>query len=104
MSAIPPNIISSIGVPAAQREQARSAESARQAGFESSRKLTGSPDALVELEIEATDSDTQVHTDSGGSGSQGRYDGTPEDNEVHSPEESQINVDASGRPHIDLSA
>ena len=102
MSAIPPNIISAIGVPAAQREQARSIESTRQAGFETSRKLTGSPDALVELEVEATDADTQVHADSGGASSQGRYDAKPDGTDEDTNESNGISIDESGRTHIDL--
>jgi hypothetical protein len=103
VSAIPPNLISAIASPAAQRDQARHIDAARQASFETSRKLTGSPDALVEVEIEATDANTQVHADSGGLGSQGRYDSKPEEADESSDDEAAITVDEQGRPHIDVS-
>jgi hypothetical protein len=73
MSAIPPAIISSaIQSDPMQRQQVadRGTEEARAAGV--SRELTA-PDKAVELEIEATDADTRVHTDAGGQGSYGRH-------------------------------
>ena len=105
MSAIPPTIISAIASPTAQRDQSRHIDATRQASFETSRKLTGSPDALVEVEIEATDADTQVHADSGGLGSQGRYDEKPEEEtQPEAEDKAGISVDPQGHTHIDLSA
>jgi hypothetical protein len=103
MSAIPPNIISAIATPSAQRDQSRHIDAARQAGFEISRKLTGSPDALVEVEIEATDADTQIHSESGGTGSQGRQDSKPEESPSQVEDDEAITVDEEGRTHIDVS-
>ena len=100
---IPPNIISAIATPAAQRDQSRHIDAARQAGFEISRKLTGGPDALVEVEIEATDADTQIHADSGGLGSQGRHDSKPDEGEAPTAEDGGISVDADGTVHVDFS-
>jgi hypothetical protein len=109
VSAIPPNAIASVlqsGV--TQRDAAKDIDTAKQASHETSRRLTGGPDALVELEIEATDADTQVHTDAGGLGSQGRHDAPPDDEEsaddADADSQAGVVVDEQGRPHIDLSA
>lgn len=102
MSAIPPNIIGSVlQSGAAQREQAKEIDTARTAQTEAARKAAAGPDAFVE--IEATDGDTQVHTDSGGLGSQGRQDSKPEE---PAPEDESVvqNDNDTDTPHIDLSA
>jgi hypothetical protein len=104
MSAIPPSVIGSvIGSPAAQTEQTRPVDAARNVQADAARALTGG--ATDVLEIEATDADTQVHTDSGGAGSQGRYD-TPPEEEAQPPMEGQagISVDEKGVPHLNISA
>jgi hypothetical protein len=102
MSAIPPSVISSaLQSTAAQREQAKEIDTARTAVSEAARKAAAGPDAFVE--IEATDGDTQVHTDSGGMGSQGRQDSKP-DEQPPIDEAAEITVDETGTPHIDLSA
>ncbi|MEK6642380.1 MAG: hypothetical protein AABZ08_00600 [Planctomycetota bacterium] len=102
MSAIPPNVIvSALQSTAAQREQAKEIDTARTAVSEAARKAAAGPDAFVE--IEATDGDTQVHTDSGGMGSQGRQDSKP-DVQVPIDESADPSEDDSGSLHIDLSA
>lgn len=104
MSAIPPSAIGSIlQSPAAQGEQARQIDAEKNAQADRAQATTAGPDAVVE--IEATDADTKVHTDSGGGGSQGRHDAPPEEEEAgkQAPPDG-ITVDEDGRPHLDLSA
>lgn len=105
MSAIPPNPIASVlQSGAAQSEAARDADAAKNADERRVRQTGAGPDAI--LEIEGTDTeDTQVHTDSGGLGSQGRYDAPPEEEEPVADESGEgITTDEHGRPRIDLSA
>lgn len=63
-------------------QTARSAEETRRADV--SRELSGIPDA-VDVEIEATDADTRVHSDAGGQGGSGRT--LSEDVPAESPDE-----------------
>jgi hypothetical protein len=100
MSAIPPGIVGSILQSGdAQRAAARTADAAKSGDAEAARRLNAGPDAFID--IEATDTDTNVHTDSGGLGSQGRQDSPPEDqSEV---DEADV-VAADAGDHIDLSA
>ena len=103
MSSIPSNpIASALQADVAQREQSRDIDAARTAQAEAARRATASPDAFVE--IEAADADSQVHTDSGGLGSQGRYDARPDEEQKTDGDESGVTTDESGNPHIDLSA
>jgi len=103
MSSIPSNPIASVlQTDAAQREQSRDINAARTAQAEAARRATASPDAFVE--IEAADADSQVHTDSGGHGSQGRFDAPPGEEQPKEGDPSGITTDETGRPHIDLSA
>lgn len=104
MSAIPPAPIASVLQSGpAQAEQTRETDAARNATADRSHKLAVGPDAI--LEVESTDSDTQVHTDSGGMGSQGRQDSPPEEEPAALAEDADgITVDASGHRHVDLSA
>ncbi len=104
MSAIPPTIISSVlQSDPAQRQQVadRGNEEARAAGV--SRELTA-PDKAVEVEIEATDADTQVHTDAGGQGSYGRE--YAEEEAGHGPHGSKPGPDEDAALHgrIDITA
>jgi hypothetical protein len=104
MSAIPPSSVGSVlQSPAAQAEHARQIDADKNAQTERARATAAGPDAFIE--IEATDADTKVHTESGGAGSQGRYDAPPEEEETtqQSPADGII-VDQDGRPHLDLSA
>jgi hypothetical protein len=103
MSAIPPSPIASILQSGpAQTEQTRETDAARNATADRSRQVGAGPDAI--LEVESTDSDTQVHTDSGGMGSQGRQDSPPDD-EPPAPldDATGITTDATGHQHVDLS-
>jgi hypothetical protein len=103
MSAIPPSVIGSVlGAPAAQNEQARHIDTDKNAQVDRAAVTSSGPDAV--LEIEATDADTKVHTDSGGGGSQGRYDAKPEEEETEAQPPDGVTLDEQGRPHIDLSA
>jgi hypothetical protein len=78
MSSIPPvPILSAVQAGVAQSEQTRPADAARNADTDRARLSSAGPDAILEIE-EADGADTQVHTDSGGLGSQGRYDAPPE--------------------------
>src|SRR5438094_662258 len=100
MSAIPPGIVGSVLQSGdAQRAAARPVDAAKAGDAEAARRLNARPDALID--IEATDTDTNVHTDSGGLGSQGRQDSPPEDQP--DPDESEI-VAPDADDHIDLSA
>ncbi len=104
MSAIPPSVIgSALQSQVAQTEQARPADAARNSQTDAARNLAGTAGDV--LEIEATDADTQVHTDSEGGGSQGRYDAPPEE-EAAAPGEDQtgVVVDDQGVAHLDVSA
>lgn len=103
MSGIPPAAIGSVlqsGV--AQSEQNRRADADRNAELDRARALAGSADAIVE--IEETDADTRVHTDSGGAGSQGRQDAPPEEEDAAAEEAAGITVDDGGQCHLDVSA
>ena len=104
MSAIPPSsIASALQSPAAQAEHARQIDADKNAQTERARATAAGPDAIIE--IEATDADTKVHTESGGAGSQGRYDAPPEEEEsAQPPPADDVTVDQDGRPHLDLSA
>jgi len=103
MSAIPPHAIGSVlqsGV--TQGEAARQTDAEKNAQAERARQTTGGPDAI--LEVEETDADTQVHTDSGGSGGQGRHDAPPEEDLEEQAQTDGITIDDNGNPHLDLSA
>jgi hypothetical protein len=104
VSAIPPSVIGSVlGSPAAQIEQTRSSDASKNVQADAARKLAGGTADI--LEVEATDADTQVHTDSGGAGSQGRLDAPPEEeNEQTSDQQPGVVVDDKGVPHLDVSA
>ncbi len=105
MSAIPPNVVSSVlqsGV--AQQAQAAERDAAENARTDAARgggRLSAGDDII---EVEATDADTQVHTDSGGLGGQGRHDPKPEEEETLLDPDAGITLDDAGRPHLDLSA
>jgi hypothetical protein len=105
MSAIPPPSIGSVlqsGV--TQAEQARQADADKNAQAEAARRSSGGPDAV--LEVEETDSDTRVHQEAGGQGSQGRHDAPPEEMDEQEPGQGEdgIVVDEDGTQHLDLSA
>ena len=103
MSAIPPSPIASVLQSGpAQAEQTRETDAARNATTDRSRGVGAGPDAI--LEVESTDADTQVHTDSGGLGSQGRHDHAPEEPTTSDLTDDGITTDANGLAHIDLSA
>jgi hypothetical protein len=103
MSSIPPNIIGSVLQSGpAQREQAREIDVAKSSQAEAARRAAAGPDAFIE--IEATDADTQVHTDGGGLGSQGRHDAPPEEPAAAAVDDPAVTLDEMGRPHLDLSA
>ncbi len=104
MSSIPPpNVIGSVlqsGV--TQGEQARQTDADKNAQAEAARKTAGNP--MDVLEVEETDSDTEVNTEAEGQGSQGRYDGAPEEEPEQTPENDGVTLDDDGTPHVDLSA
>ncbi|HUN80356.1 MAG TPA: hypothetical protein VMV81_02490 [Phycisphaerae bacterium] len=102
MSLIPSGVVGSVLQSGeAQRVAARPADAAKDTQAEAARRLNAGPDTL--LDIEATDTDTAVHTDSGGLGSQGRQDSPPE--EETAAEDSQDQPPSADDPtHIDLSA
>ncbi len=103
MSAIPPHVAASVlqsGV--AQKTQAADRDNAENTKAYAAREGSRAGDVL---EVEATDADTQVHTDSGGLGGQGRHDAPPpEDEDAPPPEAQDVTFDDEGKPHIDLSA
>lgn len=107
MSAIPPNVIGSVlqsGV--AQQIQSQARDRVENDRTDASRELTGRGGDEDILEIEETDGRTKVDKDGGGQGSQGRYDGAPEDEGAASddPPTDGITRDDDGRPHLDISA
>ncbi len=106
MSAIPPHVAASVlqsGV--AQQVQSQEKDASDNARANTARKTSGTSFDDV-LEVEATDSDTQVHADSGGLGSQGRHDAPPEEEAEEEATEvsDSVTVDSEGQPHLDLSA
>lgn len=106
MSAIPPLPIASVlQSPLAQADAAREADAAKNADAQRARGLTGGPDAILEVEGTDTD-DTEVHTDSGGLGSQGRQDSRPEEETLDDEQvaDAGISTEAGGRVRIDLTA
>jgi hypothetical protein len=88
--------------PAAQTEQTRPADAAKNAQTDAARRLAGTAGDV--LEIEETDAETAVHADSEGGGSQGRHDAPPEEAGQPSEDQSGIVVDDQGVPHLDVSA
>jgi hypothetical protein len=107
MSAIPPNIVSSVlqaGV--AQQAQSAQQDAAENAKADAAKRTGGTPGFEDILEIEATDADGKVHTDAGGLGSQGRHDAPPEEQpDAASAKPSEgVTLDDNGQPHLDLSA
>lgn len=109
MSSIPPNFIGSVlqsGI--AQQTQSKDRETEENTRTDTSRKMNGAAGAGDIIEIEATDTDdTEVHSDTGGTGGQGRYDTPPEDqvdDAAGQKEEAGVRYDEHGRPHLDLSA
>lgn len=101
MSAIPPNLIGSVlGSAPAQRSQGVDRATADSRASAVSRELAGA-DGIVDIEIEATDSDTRVHSDAGGQGSAGR-----QDQESGSAEEHEAPAEASepGTHRLDIQA
>lgn len=105
MAQIPPAPIASVlqsGV--TQAETARVQDGAKNADAQRAKNLTSGPDAILEVEGTDTD-DTQVHTDSGGLGSQGRYDPGPQDEGEEVLEDAADDITADDDAHhIDLSA
>jgi len=106
MSAIPPHVIgSAVQAGMVQAEQSRQSDAEKNERASQTRTIQGNPDAI--LEVEATDADTQVHTDAGGLGSQGRHDEPAEEapEEVaQDSAENGVTTDEQGRRHIDLEA
>jgi hypothetical protein len=102
MSAIPPApIASALQAGSAARDQVRSIDADKNAQARAA-AITSGPDTI--LEVETTDADTKVHTESGGAGSQGRQDSPPEETpgqEMAAPP--GITTDETGHQHIDLS-
>lgn len=109
MSAIPPNISSVLQAGVAQQAQSTKQNADENAKADAAKRTGGTPGFDDILEIEATDADTQVHTDAGGLGSQGRHDAPPEEKPEDQPTEvtnppDGVTLDENGRPHLDLSA
>jgi len=107
MSAIPPNVVSSVlqsGV--AQQAQSQPRDRAENEQTDAARELTGRGGDEDILEIEETDARTRVNKDGGGQGSQGRHDGAPEEESSAPDDESNdgITRDDDGRPRLDISA
>jgi len=109
MSAIPPNIVSSVlqaGV--AQQAQSAKQDADENAKTDAAKRTAGSGAFEDILEIEATDADGKVHTDAEGLGSQGRHDAPPEEQPEDQPAEAGpsngVTLDENGQPHLDLSA
>ncbi|HPF37246.1 MAG TPA: hypothetical protein P5081_01570 [Phycisphaerae bacterium] len=108
MSSIPPNAIGSVlqsGVTQSAASQQKDRVENEQT--DASRELTGRGGTEDILEIEETDGRTKVDADGGGYGSQGRYDGGPEEEgaaEEVAADESGITRDDDGRERLDISA
>jgi len=99
MSVIGSGIVTSIaGAPAAQRAQARVDDAARNDATDAARKLAGQD---VILEVEGTDKDGDVNTDSEGTGASGRDGRWNHEEAAESPAHSGESSDDS---HLDLTA
>ncbi len=103
MSAIPPHVAASAlqsGV--AQKTQAADRDNAENTKANTAKEAARAGDTL---EVKATDADTQVHTDAGGLGGQGRHDAPPrEEEETPEAPAEDVTFDDDGKAHLDLSA
>ena len=105
MSAIPPNanvLGSALQSGVQQSEQSRKTDAEKNAQADRARQSAGGSDGV--LAVEETDSDTQVHPDSGTGGGEGRYDAPPEEEAEDQPAPEGITIDQQGHQHLDLSA
>lgn len=104
MSAIPPNSIASIlQSEVSQRAQSKTDDADRNERARASNAASGRADAI--LEVEATDDDTQVHSDAEGSGGSGRETREHPTDETPIEESSDaVTLDEDGNPHLDLTA
>ena len=104
MSAIPPNSIASVlQSGATQRVQSKADDAERNERARVSSAAAGRADAV--LEVEATDDDTQVHSDAEGTGGSGRETREPPSDEVEVADEQDsdaVTIDEDGTPHLDL--
>jgi len=107
MSALPPDIVSSVLQGALQHRQAgvnRAVGDRRQA--EDNLAIARAAEQR-ENQVENTDADSRVHPDGGGTGSQGRPFSEPEANAAESEDHASaegLTTDESGRPHLDIIA
>ncbi len=104
MSAIPPNSIASVlQSDAAKSVQSKADDAERNERARVSRAAAGRADAV--LEVEATDDDTQIHSDAEGAGGSGRETREPPSDEVEVADEQDsdaVTIDEDGTPHLDL--
>lgn len=107
MSAIPPNFIgSAIQSGQAQRQAGESREVEELRNANANAKQVARNEEM-DSTVETTDADTQVNTEGGGLGSQGRQ--SAEESEEHGQEEEDsakggFSVDVDGQMHLDLEA
>ncbi len=105
MSAIPPNanvLGSALQSGVQQSEQSRQTDADKNARADRARQAAAGLDGVIQ--VEETDSDTQIHSDSGTGGGQGRPDAPPEEETEEPQPQEGITVDEQGHPHLDLSA
>ena len=105
MSAIPPNSIASVlQSDVAKRAQSKTDDAERNERARVSSDASGRADAI--LEVEATDDDTQVHTDAEGHGGSGRdtREQPADESATEQASADAVTIDDDGNPHLDLTA
>ena len=107
MSAIPPNFIGSAIQSADAQRKASESKEVDESRTASDRARQVARNEEMGSTVETTDADTQVHTEGGGLGSQGRdFAEESEEPETQDAEQdsSGITTDADGQLHLDLEA
>ena len=107
MSAIPPNFIGSAIQSADAQRKASESKDVDESRTASDRARQVARNEEMGSTVETTDADTQVHTEGGGLGSQGRdFAEESEEPETQDAEQgsSGITTDADGQLHLDLEA
>ncbi len=107
MSAIPPNFIGSAIQSADAQRKASESRDVDESRTASDRARQVARNEEMGSTVETTDADTQVHTEGGGLGSQGRdFAEESEEPETQDAEQgsSGITTDADGQLHLDLEA
>ncbi len=107
MSSIPPNFITSAIQSADTQRKASESRDVEESRTASDRVRQVARNEEMGSTVETTDADTQVHTEGGGLGSQGRdFAEDAEESETQDAEQDSngITTDVDGQLHLDLEA